>query len=201
MDAYLEVWGAQGCRPLPLAGERVVIGRDNACQVAFPHDGEVSRRHAVVEQLPVGWSIRDLGSRNGTFVGGQRLLHSCPLEDRDEIRVGQQRLVFRTPTAGPPLAETEAAAPPPELTRRERDVLHALLAPVATADPFTEPASIREMAAALWVSEAAVKQHLANLYEKFGISDGERRRVRLANEVLRRGAVRLSDLRQSGTAG
>lgn len=201
MDAYLEVWGPQGSRPLPLVGDAVVVGRDDACQVAFPHDPEVSRRHAVIEQLPVGWSVRDLGSRNGTFVGGQRLLHSRPLEDRDEIRVGRQRLLFHAPGAQPPLAPTEASAPPPELTRRERDVIHALLAPVGTGQAFTEPASIREMAAALWVSEAAIKQHLANLYEKFGVGEGERRRVRLANEVLRRGAVRLSDLRKPGPAG
>jgi DNA-binding CsgD family transcriptional regulator len=53
------------------------------------------------------------------------------------------------------------------------------------------------MAEALFVSEAAVKQHLAHLYDKFAIYDGDRRRGRLANEALRRGAVRLSDLRPS----
>jgi DNA-binding NarL/FixJ family response regulator len=48
------------------------------------------------------------------------------------------------------------------------------------------------------VSEAAVKQHLAHLYDKFGISDGgERRRVRLANEALRRGAVTIALLRKA----
>jgi tetratricopeptide (TPR) repeat protein len=40
------------------------------------------------------------------------------------------------------------------------------------------------------VTEAAVKQHLSNLYSKFRLAgDGERRRVRLANEAIRRGAV------------
>ena len=47
------------------------------------------------------------------------------------------------------------------------------------------------------LSEAAVKQHLAHLYDKFGIQGGgERRRVRLANEALRRGAVTMAGLRQ-----
>jgi DNA-binding CsgD family transcriptional regulator len=60
---------------------------------------------------------------------------------------------------------------------------------------FTEPASIREIAETLVVSEAAVKQHLAHLYDKFGIQGGgERRRVRLANEALRRGAVTIAVL-------
>jgi hypothetical protein len=42
----------------------------------------------------------------------------------------------------------------------------------------------------------AVKQHLANLYDKFGVTSGDtNRRARLANEALRRGAVSLSQLR------
>ena len=56
----------------------------------------------------------------------------------------------------------------------------------------------QEIADALVISEAAVKQHLAHLYDKFGIhGGGERRRVRLANEALRRGAVTIAGLRQA----
>ena len=68
--------------------------------------------------------------------------------------------------------------------------------PLLSGDPFTEPASIREIAAALVVSDAAVKQHLANLFDKFGLVEGDRRRVRLANAALSSGAVSLGDLRQ-----
>jgi tetratricopeptide (TPR) repeat protein len=78
----------------------------------------------------------------------------------------------------------------PELTRRERDVLVALCRPLSRGAAFTEPASIHEIAEALGVSEAAVKQHLVHLYDKFGIFEGdERRRVRLANAALSEGAV------------
>jgi DNA-binding NarL/FixJ family response regulator len=84
---------------------------------------------------------------------------------------------------------------PPVLTRRERDTLVALCQPLLSGDPFTEPASIREIASEMVVSDAAVKQHLANLFAKFGIDDGERRRVRLANAALFTGAVSLGDLR------
>jgi hypothetical protein len=42
------------------------------------------------------------------------------------------------------------------------------------------------------------RRTLAHLYDKFGISDGgERRRVRLANEALRRGAVTIASLRKA----
>ncbi len=81
-------------------------------------------------------------------------------------------------------------ANPPELTRRECDVLVALCHPALGGDVFTEPASVREIAAALVVTDAAVKQHLLHLYDKFGIAEtGERRRVRLAQEAIRRGVV------------
>ncbi|GIU99087.1 MAG: hypothetical protein KatS3mg014_0703 [Actinomycetota bacterium] len=64
----------------------------------------------------------------------------------------------------------------PELTRREREVLVALCRPAASGEVFTEPASVREIARELYVTEAAVKQHLLHLYEKFGIGgEGERR--------------------------
>ncbi len=195
MEEYLEVWRPSGVTLRPLGDStQVVIGRDTGCEVAFPDDAQVSRRHAVIERLPLGWSIRDLSSRNGTVVGGERVVASRPLEDRDEIRLGQSRLVFCSMASGARLAATAAAEAPPDLTRRERDVLQALFGPARTGEMFTEPASTREIADALFVSEAAVKQHLSHLYDKFGIYDGDRRRVRLANEALRRGAVRIADL-------
>jgi DNA-binding NarL/FixJ family response regulator len=65
-------------------------------------------------------------------------------------------------------------------------------------DVFTEPASIREIATRLTVSDAAVKQHLQHLYDKFRIHEPDRRRARLANEALRTGAVTIADLRAAG---
>jgi DNA-binding NarL/FixJ family response regulator len=81
------------------------------------------------------------------------------------------------------------------ITPRERDVLIALCRPATTAELFVEPASVREMAHALDVTEAAIKQHLLNLYGKFGIGEGdERRRVALARVALRSGVIGLGDL-------
>jgi DNA-binding CsgD family transcriptional regulator len=157
----------------------------------------------VLERYGAGWCVRDLDSRNGTFVNGQRVWRERPLRPGDELRVGAARLVYRSdqPSGG---KATQASEPPPALTRREREVLGVLCRTVLAGAAFTEPASIRQIAEVLVVSEAAVKQHLAHLYDKFGIhGGGERRRVRLANEALRRGAVTITDLRQAaaGDAG
>jgi predicted ArsR family transcriptional regulator len=73
-----------------------------------------------------------------------------------------------------------------------------LCRPLVSDDMFPEPASVRRMAGELYVTEAAVKQHLQNLYDKFAIPTEGDRRVRLANEALRRGAVTIAQLRDSG---
>jgi len=139
--------------------------------------------------------VSDLGSSNGTFVNGERVWSAHRLRHGDEVRVGRTRLLFRN-TADAGGSRTEAEEGPPALTARERDVLLALCRPLLDRDLFTEPSSVKEIATELVVSEAAVKQHLANLYSKFGLHDvAQHRRSRLANEALRRAAVTLSDLR------
>ena len=68
-----------------------------------------------------------------------------------------------------------------------------LCRPLKDSRGFPEPATVADMAGALNLSQPTVKFHLNNLYDKFGIQDGNKR-VSLANEALSRGAVSLSDL-------
>jgi hypothetical protein len=173
----------------------MTIGTFEANDVVVDADG-VSRVHAVFERFGETWCVRDLGSRNGTFVNGGRIIGERALHPGDEIVLGRLRLLFHGPARG---KETAAIAEPPPVTQRERDVLLALCRPLLTGDAFTEPASIRAIAAELVVSEAAVKQHLSRLYVKFDVgAHGERRRVQLANAAVGRGAVKLGDLRAKG---
>ena len=78
----------------------------------------------------------------------------------------------------------------PELTRRELDVLTSLCRPALSDEAFATPATAHEIAAELVVTEAAVKQHLLRLYQKFRIPEGTNRRTRLANEVVALGLVK-----------
>jgi FHA domain-containing protein len=195
VSSYVEVWGRGGRELRTLDSERVTVGTLESNDVVVDADG-VSRVHAVFERFGEAWLIRDLGSRNGTFVNGGRIISERALHSGDEIILGRLRLLFHAPARG---TETAAIAQPPPLTPRERDVLLALCRPLLTGDAFTEPASIRAIAAELVVSEAAVKQHLSRLYDKFDVgAHGERRRVRLANAAVARGAVKLGDLRSNG---
>jgi pSer/pThr/pTyr-binding forkhead associated (FHA) protein len=191
---YLEVRRPQGVEVVPLDSGTVTIGRADSNDVVLDTDGRASRMHALLERFAAGWCVRDLSSRNGTFVNGNRVTGDRPLHPGDEIRVGTTALVYRVSEGSRPGDATIGAAPPPQLTPREREVLFALLRPVTTSATFTQPASTREIAAALHVTEAAVKQHLLKLYDKFRIY-GDDRRVRLANEAIERGAISLSEIR------
>lgn len=195
MSAYVELWVQDARDRIALSRDRISIGQAPSNDISLPFDRAVSRLHAVLENLPSGWSIRDLNSRNGTFLNGERIWSERPLRPGDEVRVGQTTLVFRVDEPvdqGESTAGVEAA---PDLTRREREVLLSLCTPLVSQEAFREPASIRAIAQSLVVTEAAVKQHLMRLYDKFGIGEqGERRRLRLANEAIRRGAVSMAEI-------
>jgi DNA-binding CsgD family transcriptional regulator len=169
MAAYLEVLSAEP-RLVPLEGDRVTVGSDPSNDLALPADATLSRLHAVFVHYPSGWCVRDLDSRNGTFVNGERIRLERPLRHGDEVRIGSSRLRYRSDVPAVS-AVTAAAEPPPELTRREREVLHELCRTVLAGEAFTEPASLREIAAALVVSEATVKTHVGSIFAKLGVRD------------------------------
>jgi pSer/pThr/pTyr-binding forkhead associated (FHA) protein len=189
VNDHLELLVEGARERVPLEGERLTIGQSASNDLPLPFDRTVSRVHAVLERVAARWCVRDLGSRNGTFVNGERIWGERPLSSGDEIRVGGVRLVARLQEQAVREDETVVAESGPDLTRREREVLVALCRPMFSGEVFREPASIRQIAAELFVTEAAVKQHLSRLYDKFGVHDRESRRTRLANEAIRRGSV------------
>jgi len=201
MSARLEVQSPDGPQPILLGDERVTLGAADANDVAISWDQTVSGLHAVLERIgEAGWVVKDLSSRNGTFVNGERIWGERPLYPGDEIRVGGTRILFRSDRPVPDSRTTVGPEPPPNITPREREVLMALCRPMFSGDVFTEPASIRDIARELVISDAAVKQHLLHLYDKFDIrTSTDRRRVRLANDALRRNVVRVADLRGQGS--
>jgi pSer/pThr/pTyr-binding forkhead associated (FHA) protein len=195
MGPQVEVlYGGRSWR-LELESDRATIGNADANDIVLAEDAKASRLHAVLERFPAAWCVTDLGSSNGTWVNGERIWASHRLRHGDEIRIGQSRVIFRdAPSGDDPQTEAEISAP--TLTVRERDVLVALCRPLLDRDLFTEPSSTREIAEQLVVTQAAVKQHLVNLYDKFDVAASDsNRRSRLANEALRRGAVSLAELR------
>jgi hypothetical protein len=67
--------------------EYMTIGRSEDCDIVLPKR-QVSRHHAQIERDDGGYLLRDLGSKNGTYVNGRKV-RSEPyrLEDGDEIQI------------------------------------------------------------------------------------------------------------------
>jgi len=178
------------------------IGRGRSVDVYLDHPS-VSKLHAeIVRRGPYAY-VSDLGlSRHGTRVNGKVVAQRL-LENGDVLSFGSQRCRVGGLASEDALAETDPRrSAAPELTRREVDVVAALCKPALRDDAFVAPATARDIAADLVVTEAAVKQHLLRLYQKLKIAEGPNRRVRLANEIVARGLVRplpVAAVRDSST--
>lgn len=66
----------------------LTLGRDIANDIVI-NDAEVSRNHLRIQRGVDGFTLSDLGSTNGTFINGQRLVGSRPLNNGDMISLGE----------------------------------------------------------------------------------------------------------------
>jgi len=74
------------------------MGRAQECELML-NDPNVSRKHALVKKDWNGYTIEDLGSRNGVVVKGQAIARPRRLQDRDEIVIGPIKLLYIDPNA------------------------------------------------------------------------------------------------------
>src|SRR5499425_1588996 len=174
---------------IPLQPELTMVGRGKYVDIRLT-EPSVSLLHAeIVRRGPYAY-VMDLGlSRNGTRVNG-RLIARRVLRDGDAITFGSARCRILGINSDEEAGAEQYRPAAPELTRREVDVIASLCRPALTQDAFVAPATAREIAADLVVTEAAVKQHLLRLYSKLKIIEGPNRRVRLANEVISLGLAK-----------
>ena len=84
-------------RIIPLEEGDNVVGRDAGAAVRIDAPG-VSRRHARIRVKGDQATLEDLGSKNGTFLGGgaERVTAPAALSDGDVFRLGRVLLVFRS---------------------------------------------------------------------------------------------------------
>jgi pSer/pThr/pTyr-binding forkhead associated (FHA) protein len=88
LPSLIVIQGPDRGRRIDLAGERLLVGRDQQCDVRL-HDTEVSRRHAEFRLADESAEIVDLGSSNGTYLNGQRIT-------RHKVEHGDRLLLGRT---------------------------------------------------------------------------------------------------------
>ena len=109
--------GAKEGTQIPLKKDKFIIGRASECTLRAGSSA-ISRRHCAIVRKDDAWLVRDLGSRNGTFLNDQAVEKPTPLKVGDEIRVGP--LHFRVEPlvkagdgskASKPATEAKAATP------------------------------------------------------------------------------------------
>jgi hypothetical protein len=175
---------------------RVTIGRDPAADLELSWDAEVSRTHALLEQVGRGWTLVDDGlSRNGSFVNGTRVLGRRRLRDKDRLVFGNTTITYRE-TAGA-ITQTASAIDTPSaipLSPMQRKVLIALCRPVQESASAT-PATNRQIAEEVYLTVDAVKAHLRVLFERYGLSQlpQNEKRARLVAAVLEAGVLAPRD--------
>ncbi len=91
----VQIRGAQLGRRIPLDKPELTLGRSSECDIVVPQDG-VSRQHSVLFVAERRVRIRDAGSKNGTWVQGDRLPDgaSAVLTNGDVIHAGDASFKF-----------------------------------------------------------------------------------------------------------
>ncbi len=84
----------RGGAEIVLDAPMTILGREPGAPGTID-DASVSRRHARVAWDGERATLEDLGSKNGTFVRGERTSGPVALEDGDEVRLGLVLFVFR----------------------------------------------------------------------------------------------------------
>ena len=180
---------------VPLASRtRLTIGRDPVSDVSLPWDRGVSRLHAELERRTETWLLIDDGmSTNGTFINGEPVRSRRRLVHGDALLLGKTVIVFRAPAATEEAGtvRVQEAAEVPVVTPAQQRVLEELCRPFVTDPAHAFPPTNVEVAAALVVSERAVKSQLRKLFHSFGIEDlpQNAKRARLIELALDYGIV------------
>ena len=103
-------WLMAGSVIVPLHEGENLIGREGDCTVCVDLPN-ISRRHARIVVAGSTATIEDLGSRNGTVLGGQKVERTTALRDADQIQVGDAVLTFHLAFNVPPKVTLPTAEP------------------------------------------------------------------------------------------
>ncbi len=209
--------GSRAGLVFPLSAGRVTVGRHPDADLRFHPEGDldVSARHAEIAREGGGWRLRDLGSRNGTWVNGERVAGEAWLRDGDRVAFGRGGPVaeFRHRAAASPTVRVRAEVA--RQTRRLRRVslgLALLLAGVVgvflavgrmeRAAGERERGALRSRADSIRAAGEgeirSLRARVAALVDTLGRAQAEVREARaaLADAERRSDTVRLPTLRR-----
>ena len=153
---------------IPLMGGRVVVGRGSMCDIVLP-DSSVSRRHAELSLEKTTVTVRDLGSRNGTFVDEERVT-ICEVFPGQHLRFGGLAFVINEPGVDAHAAgadqETQSVR---EALRQNSKLKNLSGAERRVLDLLLTGLSEKEMSGRLKISRHTVHNHVREIYRIFGV--------------------------------
>lgn len=89
--SLIRLRGPDDATVVPVTSTRFIIGRREECHLCL-ETAYVSRLHCIILVREGQVSVADLGSTNGTFVGGERVEGKRRLKSGDVIRLGPVKL-------------------------------------------------------------------------------------------------------------
>ncbi len=103
-------------KSIQLQGDRITLGRSSTTELCFADDAGLSRQHLAFEREGDEWSIRDLGSKNGTLLNSVRLNGAMRLRAGDRVAAGHLVMVYddqaeKAVAAGVTFVPVEAESP------------------------------------------------------------------------------------------
>jgi len=129
----------------------VHVGRGAHNDVSIDDDS-VSDMHAKLQRREDGWYLSDLGSTNGTYVGGSRLTNERRLDGAPDVRFGNIKLTFRPADIRPPAAKSTRAIASMQVDRSKLPPREQRPAPAAkSAQAKTAPATSARTGPSVWL--------------------------------------------------
>ncbi len=138
-------------RAFAFADKPLLVGRVGAVGDGVELDDDrASRQHAAIERRGRQWIVRDLGSRNGTYLDGERLTADATASGDRVVRVGHSVLLLLEDGRGhdTPPGDEDGAVVGPELARVYDDIRRHAVAPTLLI--HGESGSGKELAARLY---------------------------------------------------
>lgn len=156
MEVKLVMTGGKGAaQEVVVTGPRFFIGRAEDCQLR-PRSDLISRHHCVILQEEGLLLVRDLGSKNGTFVNGQRVVTEAELHSGDRLKVGPLEFELRVVGAPEPAAEAvKPSTPAPESAAKKPKVRSVQEAAARTVRSALGPADEDDVSQWLYEDEVS----------------------------------------------
>jgi pSer/pThr/pTyr-binding forkhead associated (FHA) protein len=112
---------------IPVKQGPLIIGRASICDLRLQHPS-ISRRHAQIMRQGDRFTLRDLGSQNGTFVNRVKIIGDLEIRIGDEIALGNALLKLRGSGVPPEKAPEAPAAPAKRKSRKGMSLTRVAIA-------------------------------------------------------------------------